>query len=96
MNQLNVTPSLTTLQLVWSPPEEPNGVIISYEISYQTESRVMVANTSHLQRQYTVEHLRPWTTLDVSVSAYTRLGKGVPRGAMNVSTLSRRKTTSIE
>ena len=79
---------MTELQLSWQTPLEPNGVIQNYEVQYQLmkSTTSQSVNISNLDTGYTVSSLQPGSVLRrVSVSAYTRAGKGVARTLSNVS-----------
>ena len=68
----------TSIVLTWSAPQEPNGVIISYEVTYRVnDSTPVTTNTSALSTTFTIPSLTPGNQfLNVSVSAYTRIGQG--------------------
>ena len=73
-------PRFTSIVLTWSPPQEPNGVIISYEVTYKVHDVIIVTtNTTDLSTTYTIPSLTPGTNVTkISVSAYTRVGRGDP------------------
>ena len=72
-----VTPALRAIQLNWSTPLLCNGILLSYEVSYSLNGEVVTANTSSLARWLMIGSLLPLTTLhNVSVSAYTSVGRG--------------------
>ena len=64
--------------LTWSTPQEPNGVIISYEVTYRvSDSNLVTTNTTDLR--FTIPSLTPGTNVtEISVSAYTSVGRGDP------------------
>lgn len=78
--------SATAAHLVWSPPEprSQNGPIISYTVSYHTQSiKSKSSSESHTEFQIVVFspridlcHLSPETVYTVSVSAMTEIGEG--------------------
>ena len=80
MSNLAGTPKFTSIVLTWSPPQEPNGVIISYEVTYTVNGRNTVrVNTSDLSTTFTIPSLTPRTGVSaISVTAYTRIGRGEP------------------
>lgn len=70
-----------TIDLMWSPPANPNGIIVDYNIQYRINesSSVIVdsvAATSNPQN-YSIANL-PRATLvsDISISASTSVGRG--------------------
>ena len=71
MSDLSATPGVVQLTISWSPPSEPNGVIIAYEV-YSNSSGY--TNTS--ATQLTLRDLSPNTVVTYSVRAYTIIGPG--------------------
>ena len=78
MSNLTGTPKFTSIVLTWSPPQEPNGVIISYEVTYTVNGNNTVrVNTS--STTFTIPLLTPQTRVSaITVTAYTIAGQGVP------------------
>lgn len=78
----------TILELTWNPPVEPNGVIITYQVTYRVNnSRLVTVNTTHLNTTFTIASLSPGSLVsNISVSAYTRVGRGMPAYLEDVST----------
>ena len=68
----------TSIVLTWSAPQEPNGVIISYEVTYRvSDSNPVTTNTTALSTTFTISPLIPGTGVsNISVSAYTSVGRG--------------------
>ena len=64
--------------LIWSAPQEPNGVIISYEVTYRvSDGNLVTTNTTDLSTTFTIPSLTPGTNVtEISVSAYTSVGRG--------------------
>ena len=71
MSDLSATLGVVQLIISWSPPSEPNGVIIAYEV-YSNSSGY--TNTS--ATQLTLRDLSPNTVVTYSVRAYTIIGPG--------------------
>ena len=71
-------PTLTSIVLTWSAPQEPNGVIISYEVTYRvSDGNLVTTNTGDLSTTFTIPSLTPGTNVtEISVSAYTLVGRG--------------------
>ena len=90
---LNLTgqPKFTSIVLTWSTPQEPNGVIISYEVTYSfSDGNVVTANTTDLR--FTIPSLTPDTNVtDISVSAYIIMGRGDPVQISHLVTVLPRK-----
>uniref|UniRef100_A0AC35UE32 Protein-tyrosine-phosphatase n=1 Tax=Rhabditophanes sp. KR3021 TaxID=114890 RepID=A0AC35UE32_9BILA len=70
--------SSNTIQVTWRPPANPNGVISSYEITYQLISRGMCDQTPErpitvksTQPSYTISGLHPHSTYRVGIAAVT-------------------------
>ena len=78
MSDLIALPKFTSIDLTWSAPQEPNGVIISYEVTYRvTGSNLVTTNTTDLSTTFSISSLTSQTTVsDISVSAYTSIGRG--------------------
>ena len=94
MSNLAGTPKFTSIVLTWSPPQEPNGVIISYEVTYTINGNNAVrVNTSDLSTTtFTIPSLTPQTRVsDITVTAYTRIGQGEPANLPDQTTLELRE-----
>ena len=80
MSNLTGTPKFTSVVLTWSSPQEPNGVIISYEVTYTVNgNNTFRINTSDLSTTFTIPSLIPQTRVSaIIVTAYTRIGRGEP------------------
>jgi hypothetical protein len=89
---LTAQPQFTFVQITWSAPAEPNGVIIYYEISYRVGDDIdNTMDTSGLTTSYRISQLNPRTTVpEVIVSAYNKAGKGETSTLFGISTLAAR------
>ena len=69
-----------SIVLTWSVPEEPNGVILSYQVTYTVNGSAPVStNTTASSTTFTISSLPPLTSVsNISVTAYTRVGEGEP------------------
>ena len=78
VSDLTGQPQFTTIMLTWSAPQEPNRVIISYEVTYRvSDGNLLTTNTTDLR--FTISSLTPGTNVtEISVSAYTSAGRGDP------------------
>ena len=85
---LSALPRVRSVDLTWSEPEEPNGVIISYEVTYRVNgSNLVTTNTTELS--FSISPLSPLTTVfNISVSAYTSIGRGEAVVTDSVTTIS--------
>ena len=90
VSDLSATSGVVQLTISWSPPSEPNGVIIGYEVC----SNSSVSNTNTSATQLTLRDLPPNTIVTYSVRAYTIIGPG-ENVTGQASTGSVRKLTSI-
>nr|DBA31022.1 TPA: hypothetical protein GDO54_006937 [Pyxicephalus adspersus] len=73
-NLVSTGVNATSISLEWSPPLEPNGIIILYEIIYTNSTVILSQNTS--STSCTLTDLNPYTLYRISVRAYTMLGHG--------------------
>ena len=79
VSALMAQPMSTSIVLTWSAPQEPNGVIISYEVTYRVNDGdpVTTNTTSDLSTTFTIPSLTLHTRVsNISVSAYTSIGRG--------------------
>ena len=90
MSNLVGTPKFTSIVLTWSSPQEPNGVIISYEVTYTVNGNNTVrVNTSDLSTTFTIPSLTPQTRVSaITVIAYTRIGQGEPANLPDQTTFA--------
>nr|KAF6347352.1 sidekick cell adhesion molecule 1 [Pipistrellus kuhlii] len=86
---------LTSVRIVWQPPEEPNGIILGYQIAYRlarssphTFTTVEVGATV---RQFTATELAPESAYTFRLSAKTRQGWGEPLEATVITTEKRER-----
>ena len=93
MSNLAGTPKFTSIVLTWSPPQEPNGVIISYEVTYTVNGNNTVrVNTSDMSTTFTIPSLTPQTRVPaITVTAFTRIGRGEPDNLPDQNTLELRE-----
>ncbi len=88
---LNLTSSdkFTSIVLNWNTPDEPNGIIIRYEVTYRIGGGNLQTVDAGLNTVFTFSPLETGTRVsDVSVSAYTSVGRGVPSILTDLRTLS--------
>ena len=68
------------MELAWDPPAEPNGVIITYQVTYRlNNSRLVRVNATEFNiTSFNITSLPAFTRVsNISVSAYTGAGLGV-------------------
>jgi len=90
VSALMAQPGSSFIVLKWSTPQEPNGIIISYEVTYRVNDRDPVTTSiPALSTTFTIPSLTPQTTVsNISVSAYTRIGRGSVTKLGNVLRIS--------
>ena len=71
---LSATSGIVQLTVSWTPPSEPNGVIIVYEVCTNSSGVFSYTNTS--TTQHTLRDLPPNTVVSFCVRAYTIIGPG--------------------
>lgn len=62
------------INLRWSPPRKPNGIIVVYEVLYKNMDTSLMKNTS--TTNIILRDLKPYTLYNISVRSYTRFGHG--------------------
>ena len=73
--------------ITWGPPQEPNGVIIAYEVTYRVNGSDPTAdNTTAISTTLTSTLALSTNVSDISVRAYTSIGPGPPAVHGDVST----------
>uniref|UniRef100_A0A8C5GNP3 receptor protein-tyrosine kinase n=1 Tax=Gouania willdenowi TaxID=441366 RepID=A0A8C5GNP3_GOUWI len=86
-----VSSTSRSFSLSWPPPEQPNGIILDYEIRYYDKSQSSVLNSSVIQSEtpnVILEGLRPGTGYAVQVRARTVAGFGSYSKEMLFQTLT--------
>ena len=71
---LSATSERMSVTVSWTPPSEPNGIIIVYEVCINISGVFTYTNTS--ATQHTLRDLPPNTVATFSVRAYTIIGSG--------------------
>ena len=97
MSNFAGTPKFTSIELTWSPPKEPNGVIISYEVTYTVNGNNTVrVNTLDMSTTFTIPSLTPQIRVSaITVTAYTRIGRGEPAHLPDHTTLELRESSPL-
>ena len=80
-----------TVELSWSPPQVPNGVIISYDVMFKVNDSTPIRTTNVAATSgppsHTISDLTPQTTIsDITVTARTRIGPGQSTAFSNIFT----------
>ena len=89
VSNLRSTPYSRAVVFTWSPPQDPNGVILSYEVTNRVNNSTSITtNTTNLSNMFVITSVTPFTKIsDVVVSAYTRIGRGEGTPLEYISTL---------
>ena len=74
MSGLVVIAGVIQVTILWSPPLEPNGAIVAYELRSNGNGSLNYINTS--DTHHTLKNLPPNTVVTFSVRAYTIIGPG--------------------
>uniref|UniRef100_A0A8P0T958 Sidekick cell adhesion molecule 1 n=1 Tax=Canis lupus familiaris TaxID=9615 RepID=A0A8P0T958_CANLF len=86
---------LTSVRIVWQPPEEPNGIILGYQIAYRLASSspntFTTVEVGATVRQFTATELAPESAYVFRLSAKTRQGWGEPLEATVITTEKRER-----
>ena len=90
VSNLTAVPRVKSIDLTWSAPQEPNGVIIRYEITYRVAgSNLTTINITGSTTTFSISSLSPLVTVfNISVSAYTSIGRGETFFIDSVTTIS--------
>ena len=83
-------PKFTSIVLTWNAPQEPNGVIIRYEVTYRvSDGNPVTTNTAALNTTFTISSLTPGTRVSsISVRAYNNVGRGEAAVLAHLDTLT--------
>ncbi|XP_072002591.1 phosphatidylinositol phosphatase PTPRQ isoform X1 [Engystomops pustulosus] len=73
-NLVSIGFNATSINLEWSAPAEPNGIIVLYEIIYTNSTVILSENTT--ETTFTITDLNPYTLYRIYVRAYTQFGHG--------------------
>ncbi|XP_032182933.1 protein sidekick-1 isoform X3 [Mustela erminea] len=86
---------LTSVRIVWQPPEEPNGIVLGYQIAYRLASSspntFTTVEVGATVRQFTATELAPESAYIFRLSAKTRQGWGEPLEATVITTEKRER-----
>uniref|UniRef100_A0A6Q2Y236 Sidekick cell adhesion molecule 1a n=1 Tax=Esox lucius TaxID=8010 RepID=A0A6Q2Y236_ESOLU len=86
---------LTSVKVVWQPPQHPNGVIMGYQIAYRLDSadpmRFTTVEVGSTARQFTVSGLTGDQAYVFKVTARTAQGWGRAEEAMVITTERRER-----
>ena len=86
VSELEIQTEHSFIVLTWNIPQDPNGVIIGYEVTYRiNSSNIVTINTTHLSTSLTISSLTPHTRISsISVSAYNTIGRGRRRSHKDI------------
>ena len=90
VSNLMGTPTLTTVILTWNPPQQRNGIITNYTVTYRVNGSAPVTrNTDNPDTTFTITSLFPQTRIfNISVRASTSAGPGPEMTLEDVVTLT--------
>lgn len=76
------------ISLAWQPPlqETRNGIITGYTVSLSSVSSTETRRITTTNTNLTVTSLRPYTTYECIVAAFTSIGEGPPTNIILVQT----------
>ena len=86
------TPTLTTVVLTWSPPQQRNGIIAQYTVTFRVNGSAPVTRDINDPgaTTFTITSLFPQTVIsDITVRASTGAGLGTEITLEDVVTLNR-------
>lgn len=94
------------VQISWQPPEQPNGIINGYELTYQLQSKGMCSGTAEGRQiiniesgsttQYQLEGVPPHSRYMITVAARTNtVGPPERIEVMNCLLKSRNNQTNV-
>ena len=88
MSNLIAASKFLSVLITWDAPPEPNGMIIAYEVTYRLGGSAEVTNvTDVMTTMFELPNQLPGTTVsDISVAAYTSVGRGNVTAHDNVVT----------
>ena len=94
LNISDISP--TTFLIHWDPPTRPNGIILSYEVSYtgehtlnnvpETFYNTTVVTVSPSSTSLELLELEPYSVYNVTVRAVNGAGHGAPSSEMGLLT----------
>ena len=92
MSPLRSKVRFISIDITWDRPQDPNGIILRYEITYTVNDNISPVTDSTTNPNDTITFKIPALTLgtrvSVSVSAYTSVGQGPPANLTNLVTLT--------
>ena len=89
MFNLTAGPKFISVIVEWEPPQEPNGNIIAYEVTYRVGSTRITVNTTDLNTWLEISDVPTQTTVsEITVTAYTSVGRGEESTHPDVVTLA--------
>ena len=82
VGKINATTNESAIQLNWDPPDEPNGIVILYTVTWNEVGTVTDNNgegsDNATSSSYDVTGLKAYTTYNISIAAWTEVGSGDP------------------
>lgn len=67
----------TSVTITWGFPEEPNGIITVYRVSYVVNGQREIRRLTNVSQKFTTPQFRPSTNVsNITVAAHTIIGAG--------------------
>ena len=85
----------TSLNITWSAPTTPNGVITEYQLQCSSDNTIFTWAVMGSQTTTTLSGLLPYISYSCSITAHTSAGGG-PAATTSVTTLQDGESTSID
>ena len=85
MQTQNVTS--TSVTVIWEPPENPNGRLLGYEVSYAPNGGSLIAVDVQNTTTWKLTDMKPCTTYNIFVRAKTMAGFGEKSIPVTITTL---------
>ena len=76
VGSVTVVPLFSQLNVTWTPPTVPNGVITQYTVEWRLNSDSNYNTTVITSRRYTIDNLMPQHLYCVRVAPSTSVGQG--------------------
>ena len=95
VSSLMALPKFTSIVLTWMPPQEPNGIISAYEVTYRVGDEADLVNTTveASTTTFTILLARRNRVSGITVTARNDMGRGEAAGLPDTTSLREGKLT---